>query len=635
MEDRVQDQRRAGIVGELCQVPAVPTSIASFIERVCDEPAVKRNVADPRIFVEQLIGYFCSIVTKTCRMGLLQEHLSPYPSTRAHALLSFCVRLFKRFNPLADPHSLDAGGQLPIAKSFVLKLLHAAGSLLDSSVPFPQEQCSSIVTDFLRYIEVESDNSIKFALLSCLGLTFSKLDDPQAAVASALKKDDCALLAIVSEQLKNSASAKEALPSVRFCETSIHLLCGTIIIPQDSFPDDLLPSFLAHKESSSLRKFFEEAQSSPHAARLHGGMEVSGMTLKEAANLPEGPLNVLGFAAATDMDDAVRLLLQVGADPQHRMLDGQNASDMCMSHNSSGHARMTKLFETIKEKTAPAITASAPKAPPPDVCLVVARVIDVLLDAADVTTKADVCFAILRSLFNVMSVEHPALLENTFISVIAPSTPGSGRSPRVLGSPTASRSPLGVADSEPLSPASRFAASVSAQRLFKLLSQVAKKFFLSETNVQLANAALNTLLTLLKLPTARPLARLCQRYRLVDLLSHRDSPGAVVAELRAILESHRVSPSDRSQIVDELEAIAHALTVAVVGPAALPQPTARHLTALDALNFLCDSNKVSDIHASTLPLSSTLSALSLCSPHTPPGPCLHAKSRVTGNFQGY
>jgi hypothetical protein len=153
--------------------------------------------------------------------------------------------------------------------------------------------------------------------------------------------------------------------------------------------------------------------------------------------------------------------------------------------------------------------------------------------------------------------------------------------------------------------------------LYKLLSQVAKKFFLSETNVQLANAALNTLLTLLKLPTSRPLARLCQRYRLVDLLSHRDSPGAVVAELRAILESHRVSPSDRSQIVDELEAIAHALTVAVVGPAALPQPTARHLTALDALNFLCDSNKVSVIHASTLPLSSTLSALSLCSP-TPP-----------------
>jgi hypothetical protein len=293
---------------------------------------------------------------------------------------------------------------------------------------------------------------------------------------------------------------------------------------------------------------------------------------------------------------------------------------------------MTKLFETIKEKTTPAITASAPKPPPPDVCLVVARVIDVLLEAADVTTKADVCFAILTSLFNVMSVEHPALLENTFVSVIAPSTPGSGRSPRVLGSPTASRSPL--ADSEPLSPASRFAASVSAQRLFKLLSQVAKKFFLSETNVQLANAALNTLLTLLKLPTSRPLARLCQRYHLVDLLSHRDSPGAVVAELRAILESHMVSPSDRSQIVDELEAIAHALTVAVVGPAALPQPTARHLTALDALNFLCDSNKVSDIHASTLPLSSTLSALSLF-PHTPPGPCLHAKSRVTRNFQGY
>ena len=612
-----EPQRRGGIpgigvFGELCQVPAVPTSIASFIERVCDEPAVKRNVAHPTMFVEQLIDYFCSIVTKTCRMGPLQQQSSPNPSTHAHALLSFCVCLFKRFNPLADPHSLDAGCQLPIATSFVLKLLHAAGCLLDSSAPFPQEQCSSIVTDFLRYIEVESDNSIKFALLSCLGPALSKLDDPQAAVASAL--DACALLAIVSEQLKKSASAKEALPSIRFCETSIHLLCGTTIL-QDSFPDDLLPSFLANKESSSLRNFFQEAQSSPHAARLHGGMEVSGMTLKEAANLPEGPLNVLGYAAATNMDDAVRLLLQVGADPQHRMSNGQNASDMCMSHNSSGHARMTKLFETIKEKTAPAITASAPKAPPPDVCLVVARVIDVLLDAADVTTKADVCFAILRSLFNVMSVEHPALLENTFISVIAPSTPGSGRSPRVPGSPTASRSPL--ADSEPLSPASRFAASVSAQRLFKLLSQVAKKFFLSETNVQLANAALNTLLSLLKLPTSRPLARLCQKYRLVDLLSHRDSPGAVVAELRAILESHMASPSDCSHIVDELEAIAHALTVAVVGPAALPQPTARHLTARDALNFLCDSNKVSGIsnhRASTSPLSSTLSALSPCSP---------------------
>ena len=137
--------------------------------------------------------------------------------------------------------------------------------------------------------------------------------------------------------------------------------------------------------------------------------------------------------------------------------------------------------------------------------------------------------------------------------------------------------------------------------------------------MQLARAALNSLLTLLKaLPTSRPLARLCLKYRLVDLLSHCDSFGAAVAELRSILESHMVSPSDRSHIVDELEAIAHALTVAVVGAAALPQHTARVITAHDALNFLCDSQKVRDMsnhHASTSPLSSMLSVLSVYS-HT-------------------
>jgi hypothetical protein len=63
-------------------------------------------------------------------------------------------------------------------------------------------------------------------------------------------------------------------------------------------------------------------------------------------------------------------------------------------------------------------------------------------------------------------------------------------------------------------------------------------------------------------------------------------------ELRTILAPHIVPLSDRSCIINDLEAIAHALIIAVVGSAALPQPSVPVITALDALNLLCDPSKV-------------------------------------------
>ena len=67
---------------------------------------------------------------------------------------------------------------------------------------------------------------------------------------------------------------------------------------------------------------------------------------------------------------------------------------------------------------------------------------------------------------------------------------------------------------------------------------------------------------------------------------------AALVELRTILAPHIVPLSDRSCIINDLEAIAHALIIAVVGSAALPQPSVPVITALDALNLLCDPSKV-------------------------------------------
>ena len=456
---------------------------------------------------------------------------------------------------------------------------------------------------------VQRSNTIFGAAL----LNVNDCIDSAGMAAFCVSEDNGALLGIVCQQLKESAGEPEARLSVGFCETLIQFLCDISIRPEQ-IPDDLLPSLHKHMATHHLRTFFEEVQqNSPHAKLLHGGMVVPGpsggpaTTLKELANREEeSQLNVLGYSAATNKVDAVRLLLQVGADPQMLGPNGKNAIDTCQQYNSSRVAEMTSLFASVQEKL-PGICktdASAPRSPHPDTCLLVAPIWDALLDAADVTPAADVCFAILRLLLNLIAAAHPDLLENLFIAQHTHT--GSSRSPRAFGSPTASDSPL--SNAEPLSPASRMVASARAERLFKLLSQVARKFSRSRNVQDFARSVLDVLLSLLKtLPIPRPLARLCHRRRLVDLLSELvrmqdeprsacPSPDGVAAELRAILESHMAPLSDRSPVINELKAIAHALAVAVVGSAALPQPSEPVITACDALNFLCDSAKVCVVH---------------------------------------
>ena len=98
---------------ELCKVPALPAALASFIERVCDDPAAQNSVDLPKLFVENLIKLLCNIVIKACCTGRLQPSGSPDPSfTHAQALRSTCLRLFKRFKPLlVEDASLSQLGQ--------------------------------------------------------------------------------------------------------------------------------------------------------------------------------------------------------------------------------------------------------------------------------------------------------------------------------------------------------------------------------------------------------------------------------------------------------------------------------------------------------------------------------------------
>jgi len=67
---------------------------------------------------------------------------------------------------------------------------------------------------------------------------------------------------------------------------------------------------------------------------------------------------------------------------------------------------------------------------------------------------------------------------------------------------------------------------------------------------------------------------------------------SLFSELRAILAPHITPLSDRSHIIHDLQAIARALTVAVVGSAALPPPVVTVMSARDALELLCDTAKV-------------------------------------------
>ena len=70
-------------------------------------------------------------------------------------------------------------------RSIALELLWAIGCLIGSKTPFPDDECRAFFTDLLRYIDAESDKSIRHALVCCLGTTLAKLSAPPVADASA------------------------------------------------------------------------------------------------------------------------------------------------------------------------------------------------------------------------------------------------------------------------------------------------------------------------------------------------------------------------------------------------------------------------------------------------------------------
>jgi hypothetical protein len=578
---------------ELCNVAALPASILSFIERVCDDPAAQNNVKAPSTFVWDYMKLFCSIVIEACRIGKFQDAAS------SQALLPSCLRLLKRFKPLVEANSLAAGGQpIKLPTPFVLDLLCATSCLLYSSVHIPQDACCHFLTDLLRYIDIESDKSTKFALLCCLGPTLAKLCAPQAAVASA-PGASAALDSADSAQLQNDDHQQATIRAL------IKLLSQARRYPLPPLPPPTLspPSSPTQASSGELSARISLPCARKLTGRFAAVAKSSNTIFGVALQIVSDFVDSAGMAAFCVSEANSALLTIVCKQLEKSAGEAEARPSVCFCETLIQLLCDINIREKIPDD-------SAPKSPHPDACLLVAPIWDALLDAADVTPAADVCFAILRSLLNLITAVHPALLENMFIAVIPPPAPSSGRSPRAFVSPAASESsatPRSNADSlsPPLSPASRLAASFRAERLFKLLAQVARKFSRSKIVQQFARTVLDALLTLLKtLPTARPLARLCHRHRLVDLSSelvgmrdeHRSSGDyldVVVAELRSILESHMAPPSDRSQIINELEAIAHALAVAVVGSAALPHPAEPVITAHDALNFLCDSAKVS------------------------------------------
>jgi len=349
--------------------------------------------------------------------------------------------------------------------------------------------------------------------------------------------------------LRESAGTREAMQCISLCETLIDLLCNTnlrhAVSADEPFPSDLVAPLYLHMQATHLRQFFEDAYRSPHMKRLHGGMVVPGrgdspsMTLKELANREEtGGINVLGYAAATNMEDAVRLLLQVGADPNAPGANGRNAMDMTLQHTSN-KAEMLALLQSVKEVQA--ISAKDVSITDPDACLritgrscaeLVAPVWDVLLDGAAATPHPEVCFAILNSLFSTVTAVHPALLENMFIAVISTAASVSGRTPRAGASPKTDDTPS--ANSEPMSPGVKVSVSCRAERFFKLLALVARKFSKNKGAQHFARTALPALLTLLKLPTSWPLARLCHKLRLVE---------PTLSELAGAQEVERSAPA--------------------------------------------------------------------------------------------
>ena len=241
----------------------------------------------------------------------------------------------------------------------------------------------------------------------------------------------------------------------------------------------------------------------------------------QLANREEtGGITVLGYAAATNMDDAVRLLLQVGADPSACGSNGKNAMDMTNQH-SSNKAEMLCLLQAVKEVQA--VSSKDASTTDADACLratgtsaaeLVAPVWDVLLGGAVVTPHPEVCFAIFSSLFNTVTAVHPAILEHMFVAAISTAASVSGKSPKSVVSPRADDTP--GASAELAAAGLKVVASARAERFFKLLASIAKRFCRNKGVHHFAQTSLPAVLKLLKLPTSWPLARLCHKLRLID-----------------------------------------------------------------------------------------------------------------------
>jgi hypothetical protein len=381
----------------------------------------------------------------------------------------------------------------------------------------------------------------QYTLFDVVLQTISQCIDNLEIAAHCVLADDGALLSILSKRLNDAACARDAAMYISLCETLIDLLCNSnvrhAVSAEEPFPPDLVAPLLNYIQTDHLRDFFKHAFCSPHAKRLHGGMVVPGcgdipsMTLKQLANREEksSGITVLGYAAATHNCDAVRMLLAVGADPNLCGSNGRNAMDMAIQHNSNknemlGMLQSIKEVQTVRSRDASSVDSEA--------CMritgkstfeIVAPVWDVLFAGAAATPYPEICFALLSSLFETVSAMNSAILENLFVVAIPAAS--ASRTPRANSTPQAHDPPRSAV--EHLSPLSSVGESTSqgclkllasgrAESFLKLLAAVAKKFRKIKGVHRFALSALPALLKLLKLPTARPLARLCHRLHLVD-----------------------------------------------------------------------------------------------------------------------
>jgi hypothetical protein len=364
--------------------------------------------------------------------------------------------------------------------------------------------------------------------------------------AHCIAVEDGCFLKILSQKLNESKGTRDAGMYISLCETFIDLLCDSnirhAVSADEPFPADLVEPLHTHIQSDRFREFFKVAYQSRHAKRLHGGMLVPGFgdiptsTLKALANRNENNssgITVLGYAAATDNRDAVRMLLQVGADPNLKGSNGSNAMEMTVQHNSNKTA-MLSMLQSVKEVQA--VSKKDPSGADIEACRrmtgksaseLVTPVLVTLLNGAAATPHPDVCFAIFNSLFETVSAVHPVILENLFVVAISSASAASGKTPRASSSPQVLDALSSAGDllsprssaAEPASQGVKVLASIVAERFLKLMALIAKKFRKIKGVNQFARSALPALLKLLQLPTARPLARLCHKLHLVEHLS--------------------------------------------------------------------------------------------------------------------